>query len=171
MRRHQSEQREAELDVLNAIIAFERDDRGRWRDAARKVEDVPHGCGTKRIDRLRVIADDGEPGPIRTQRQQDFGLKPVGVLVLVDENVIKASADIGGDGRLRHRVTPVQEEVVVIENVVSLLSCNVGLKEAAELCGPLGTPRKQPGERFFERTPGIDSVRVDRQAGVLAGEP
>jgi hypothetical protein len=57
---------------------------------------------------VRVVANDGEPGPAWTQRQQDLGPEPVGVLVLVDENVIKASADFGGDGRLGHRVIPVQ---------------------------------------------------------------
>jgi hypothetical protein len=48
-------------------------------------------------------------------------------------------------------VTPVQQEVVVIENVVLLLSCDIGLKETAELAGPLGAPWKKLGECFFER--------------------
>jgi hypothetical protein len=59
-------------------------------------------------------------------------------------------------------VVPVQEEVVVIENVVLLPSCDIGLKEAAELAGPLGPLRKKPGKRFFERTASIDGVGVDR---------
>ena len=84
--------------------------------------------------------------------------------------MIKAPADFGGDGRLGHGVTPIQQEIVVIENVVLLLPCDIGLKEATELAGPLGAPWKKPGERFFERTAGIDRVRVDPQAGVLAGE-
>ncbi len=72
--------------------------------------------------------------------------------------MIKAPADFCGDGRLGHRVTPVQQEIVVIENVVLLLPCDIGLKEAAELAGPLGAPWKKPGKRFFERTPGVDGV-------------
>src|SRR6266446_7179504 len=156
--------------LRRSIIAFERDDRGRRRNAARKVEDVAYCRGAKRIDRLRVVADDGEPGPVRTQRQQDLGLEPVGVLILVDENVVEASAYFGSDGRLGHRVTPVQEEIVVIEYVVLLLPCDISLKEATEFAGPLVTPWKKPGEGFFERTAGVDGVRVDRQAGVLTGE-
>jgi hypothetical protein len=93
-------------------------------------------------------------------------LEPVGVLVLVNENVVEASTDVAGNGRLGHRVTPVQQEVVVIKNIVLLLPGDIGLKEAAELAGPLGAPWKEPGKRFFERTAGIDGVRVDRQAGV-----
>ena len=67
-------------------------------------------------------------------------------------------------------MTPVQEEVIVIENVVLLLPCDIGLKKATELSGPFGAPWKKPDERFFERTAGIDGVRIDRQAGTLAGE-
>ena len=84
--------------------------------------------------------------------------------------MIKAPADFGGDDRFGHRVTPIQQEIVVIENVVLLLPRDISLEEAAEFAGPLGAPRKAPGERFFEGAAGIDGVRVDRQAGVLAGE-
>src|SRR6266446_5575338 len=112
--------RSSEDRLCRSIIAFKRDDHGRRRNAARKVEDVAYCRGAKRIDRLRVVADDSEPVPIRTQRQQDLGLEPVGVLVLIDENVVEASAYFGGNGGLGHRVMPVQEEVVVIENVVLL---------------------------------------------------
>jgi hypothetical protein len=43
--------------------------------------------------------------------------------------VVEALADFGGDGGLGDYTTPVQEEVVVIENVVLLLSCDIGLKD------------------------------------------
>ena len=72
--------------------------------------------------------------------------------------MIKAPADFCGDGRLGHRVTPVQQEIVVIENVVLLLPRDIGPKEAAKIAGPLGVPWKNPGKGFFERTPGVDGV-------------
>ena len=101
---------------------------------------IPHRVIlTSSASRARLLA-----GPVRPQRQQDLGLEPVGFLVLVDENVIKAPADLGGDSRLAHRVTPVQEEIVVIENVVLLFSCDIGLKEATQLAGPLVAPWKNP---------------------------
>ena len=55
-------------------------------------------------------------------------------------------------------MTPVQEKVVVIENVVLLLPRDIGPKEAAKIAGPLGVPWKNPGKGFFERTPGVDGV-------------
>jgi len=55
-------------------------------------------------------------------------------------------------------MAPVEEKVVVIENVVLLLPRDIGPKEAAKIAGPLGVPWKNPGTGFFERTPGVDVV-------------
>jgi hypothetical protein len=38
------------------------------------------------------------------------------------------------------------------------------------ILGPIARWNGSRGERLFERTAGIDAVRVDRQAGALAGE-
>ena len=50
--------------------------------------------GAERVDRLRVVADHGEPLPVGLQRVQDLGLQHVGVLVLVDQHVIEVRADL-----------------------------------------------------------------------------
>jgi hypothetical protein len=62
-----------------------------------KVEDVADGRGTEGVDRLRIVADHGEAAAVRLKTEQDRGLKPVGVLIFVDQNVIKAPGDILGD--------------------------------------------------------------------------
>ena len=59
------------------------------------------------------------------QCEQDRGLQAVGVLVFVDKHVIEATADIGGDGRIRHHLSPVKQQVVVIEDVLLLLGLGV----------------------------------------------
>ena len=46
-----------------AVVALERDDLGGRLKCCGKVEDVAHGGGAERIDRLRVVADDGEAAP------------------------------------------------------------------------------------------------------------
>ena len=153
-----------------AIIALERDDRGGWGEMVGKVENVPNGCRAERIDRLRIVADDCETGPVGPQRQQDLGLEPIGVLVLVNEDVVERAAYLHCDGGFGHRMAPVQQEVVVIEDVVPLLGHDIGLEQPTKLVRPIGTPGKTLGERLLERAPGIDRVGVDRQASVLAGE-
>lgn len=67
-------------------------------------------------------------------------------------------------------MAPVQQEVVVIEDVVPLLGHDIGFEQPTQLVRPIGTPRKTLGERLLEGAPGIDRVGVDRQAGVLAGK-
>ena len=57
--------------LRRTIIAIERDDLGGRTELTGEVEDIPDGRGAKRIDRLRVIADDGKAAPIGLQRQQD----------------------------------------------------------------------------------------------------
>jgi hypothetical protein len=59
----------------------------------REIEDVAHLCGAEGIDRLRIVADHGQPGAVGLERQQDRRLQAVGVLVLVDEDVVEAATD------------------------------------------------------------------------------
>ena len=46
-----------------AIISIERDDVGGRRQLVGKVEDVAHGRGAERVDRLGVVADDRQAWP------------------------------------------------------------------------------------------------------------
>ena len=41
-----------------SIVAIQRDNAGRWGEMLREIKNIAHGGGAKRIDRLRVIADD-----------------------------------------------------------------------------------------------------------------
>ena len=86
--------------LRRAIVALERHHARGRRELLRKVEDVAHRRGPKRIDRLRIVADDREAPAIRLHRQQDRRLQPIGVLVLVDEDVVEARADLARQRRL-----------------------------------------------------------------------
>ena len=77
--------------LCRPVIAFQRHDaRGRCV-LLREVEDVVHGRGPERIDRLGVVADDGHARATRLERQQHLRLQPIRVLVLVDQHVIEAT--------------------------------------------------------------------------------
>ena len=80
--------------LRRAIVAIERDDVRRRSELIGKVEDVAHGGGAERVDRLGVVADHRQAAASGLERQQDRGLQAVRVLVLVDEDVIEAAADI-----------------------------------------------------------------------------
>jgi hypothetical protein len=57
---------------------------------------------------LCIFSDDSEARSVWPQRQQDLGLEPVGVLVLVYEDVVETPADLRRDGSFGHRMAPVQ---------------------------------------------------------------
>jgi hypothetical protein len=97
-------------------------------------------------------------------------LEPVGVLVLVYENVVETAADLHRYGGFGHRMAPVQQEVVVIEDIVPLLGHDIALEQTTKLARPIGAPGKALGKRLLERAPGIDRVGIDRQTSALAGE-
>ena len=153
--------------LRRAVIAVERDHLRARREALRKIQDVAHGGGAERIDRLRVVADDGEPASIRLQRQQDRGLQAVGVLIFVDQHVIEAAADFVGDQRVAHHLRPVEQQVVVIEHVLGLLGLDVSRKQPLQFGGPACAPGIMRPEHLLDLHLGIDAARVDRQAGAL----
>ena len=61
----------------------------RRRELLREIQDVPHRGGPEGIDRLRVVADHAQTAPIRLHAEQDLRLQGVGVLVLVDQDMVE----------------------------------------------------------------------------------
>jgi hypothetical protein len=72
--------------LSRAIIALQRNDLCRRAELFGKVEDVADSSGAERINRLGVIADDGQPPSARLERQDDRRLEPVRVLILIDKD-------------------------------------------------------------------------------------
>jgi len=114
-----------------------------------EIQDVAHGRGAERIDRLRVVAD-GEALAAGLQRQQGRRLQPVGVLIFVDKDVVEAAADVLGEGRIAHRLRPVQQQVVVIEHVLLLLCLHIGREQVLQFGGPSGAPREGRAEHLLD---------------------
>ena len=65
-----------------AVIFFQRDDRGPLVFLG-EVQDVPYGRRPKGIDRLCIVADDGQSCTVRTDILQNTRLQNVRVLVFV----------------------------------------------------------------------------------------
>jgi hypothetical protein len=111
--------------LRRSIIPLKRDDFGCGRKLSREVENVAHRGGTKRIDRLGIIADDGQATPSGLQGKKDRGLEPVCVLVLINENMIEAAADLAGKAWVADHLGPVEQQVIVIENILTLLFLDI----------------------------------------------
>ena len=152
------------------VIAIERHHARGRREALRKVEDVAHRRRPERIDRLGVVADHRHTPPVRLHREQDRGLQPVGVLVLVDEHVVEARADLARERGFADHVRPVEQQVVVVEHVLRLLRVDVGAEQLGELGLPRDAPRIVVLEHLAERRLAIDRAGVDREARRLGRE-
>src|SRR5205807_585202 len=65
---------------------------------------------------------------------------------------------------------PIEEQVVIVENVLRLLLCRIGGKELPQLVFPMRAPRESAPQHFAERCLTVDGTRVDREARRLAGK-
>ena len=101
-----------------------------------------HGGGSEAVDRLCVVADARDAGPVGPERRDDLGLKCVGVLVLVDEHVVETLADAISGGRVGEQAVPEQQEVVVVEDRLGLLRVRVRLEELAQTDFGVLAPRE-----------------------------
>ena len=74
--------------------------------------------------------------------QEDVGLERVGVLVLVDQDVVEHARDcVAGVGVVGQRL-PVQQQVVVVEHVLLALAVGVGLEHLPDAVGLVEAPRE-----------------------------
>jgi heavy metal translocating P-type ATPase/RND family efflux transporter MFP subunit len=153
-----------------AIIAVERDDLRRRREALRKLENVAHSGGAEGVDGLRIVADDGEPLALGLQGEQDGGLEAIGVLIFVDENMIEAAADLLGERVVLHHLRPIEQEIIVIEHILRLLRLDIGGEQSAQLVMPARAPGEGAEQRLLERDFGVHGAGVDRKARALGGK-
>ena len=109
------------------------------------------------------------PAPSGLSAAQDLGLQRVGVLVLVDQHVIEARADLGARAPARAIISvPVEQQVVVVEQLLRELGLDVLAEQPRELVRPLAAPRKTRLQRALQRLLRVHAVRVDRETRVLA---
>jgi hypothetical protein len=70
-------------------------------------------------------------------------LQPVSVLVLVDQRVVKAAADVIGERWIAHCLSPVEQEVVIIEHILALFGFDIPSEQLFQLSRPSGAPRER----------------------------
>ena len=150
-----------------AVVAVQRDDPGGGTKLRRKAQDVADLGGAKTVDRLRVVAHHRQATAIGFKALQDAGLQPVGVLVLVDQHLVKARAQVCRQAGVTHHLVPGQQQVVVVQRVLALFLGSVGAKQGFQVVMPVGAPRKILAQYLGQRHLAVDAAAVDRQAGGL----
>ena len=99
------------------------------------------GGGAEGVDGLGIVADDGQAAAVGSECLRMRGLQGVGVLVFVDEHGVEAAARCRRRRRVLHRVVPVEEQVVVVEEVLLALAMGVFAEETLELLGDIAGTR------------------------------
>ena len=119
---------------------------------------------------MGVVADHRQAAASGLERQQDRGLQAVRVLILIDQDVIEAAADVVGQAGVADHLRPVEQEVVVIENVLLLLGFDIGREQFLEFRRPPGAPWIGRADDLLDRHLGVDAAGVDREAGPFGRE-
>ena len=148
-----------------AVVAVQCDDPGGGTKLRRKAQDVADLGGAKAVDRLRVVAHHGQAPAIGFEALQDARLQPVGVLVLVDQHLVEARAQMCRQARVTHHLVPGQQQVVVVQRVLAELLGGVGAKQRFQVVMPLGAPRKILAQHLGQGQLAVHATAVDRQAG------
>ena len=107
-------------DGLGGAVVLLQEDDGRLRVVALEVEDVADVGGAPGVDRLVGVADDADVGVGRRRQQpREHVLGDVGVLELVDQDVLVAVAvALRTSGAVAQQLDRLHEDVVEVEGAV-----------------------------------------------------
>jgi hypothetical protein len=89
--------------------------------------------------------------------------RSVRVLILVDEHMVEALADLAVADHLR----PVAQQIVVIEDILSLLRLDIDSEQLLQFGGPDGAPREGRSQHTLDRQLGVDASRIDGETSAF----
>jgi hypothetical protein len=119
--------RDVEDRLRAAVVLLERDDL-RAGKVFGKIHDVAEIRAAKRVDALRVVADDHDVIVRRGEQPHDVGLEAIGVLVFVDHD---EAVGLGQPLSRRlvsfEQLLKLNEQIVVVEQPARFLILEVAL--------------------------------------------
>ena len=133
-----------------------------------EAENVLHGSSAKRINGLSIIAHHRDAFAIGLERVNDVALQAAGVLVFIDQNMVEIFGQALRQCGCLHHHMPVKQQVIEIQAAVFLLAADVFAIQLGQVRLPFEAPRELLLEGLLQRQPGIDPIRINREAGVLA---
>src|SRR3954452_1128955 len=78
--------------------------------------------------------------------------------------MVETAADVGSKSRVAHHLRPIEQQVVIVENVLALLCLNISGKQLLEFGDPAQTPRKRRAQDLLNGDLGVDATGVDGKA-------
>ena len=161
---------EVEHLLGGAVAAVERDDRGPG-EVVGEGHQVLGGCAAEGVDRLGVVADDGEALAVGAQQPHDVDLDLVDVLVLVDEHPVPPRTESGTRVGVGEQRAAVEQEVVEVEQPPGTLASAVGAQQLVDRVHVVEAPGELVGDHLARRDAGVDGPRVDVGEGLRGRQP
>ena len=140
---------DVEQRLGGAVVALEGDHR-RAGEVLGEREDVLGRRRAEAVDRLQVVADDGDVASRSARSPPDeVDLQAVDVLVLVDEQVVDAPRQLRADDRVLRQRAPVEQQVVEVDDAERALARPVVDEQPREVVGVVArtTGRPRPAAR------------------------
>jgi hypothetical protein len=81
--------------------------------------------------------------------------------------MVEAATNVRGKAWIAERLRPIEQQVVLIEHVLTLLGFNIRREQLPQLHRPGGAPREYRAQDFFDREFGINATGIDRKARPL----
>ena len=80
------------------------------------------------------------------QLTDHFSLQPIRILILIHQNIVEPTADFRCYIFILQHFGPVEQQVIIIEDILLLLGINVSGEQCAQLAFPFSAPRKSSGQ-------------------------
>ena len=138
---------------LGPVVAVQPDD-GQPGVGAGQLPQVRRVGAAEPVDGLRVVADAGQPLPVRLQQPHDVGLDRVDVLVLIDQDRVEHAAQHRPGGRVGQRGPPQQQQVIEVDQAVAALVRDVAAEQPGELAGEVAHHGKLARDHLADRRAG-----------------
>ena len=84
--------------------------------------------------------------------------------------MVEALADLAGKGWIADHLRPVEQQIVMVENVLSLLRLDIDGEQLLQFGGPDGAPREGRCQHILDRQLGVDASRIDGETSTFGRE-
>ena len=87
------------------------------------------------------------------------------ILIFVDKHMVEHGVDVPSEFGHLHQLGPIEQEIVIVEDVLFLLGFDIGFEQAAEILLEGNAPWKVPLQDVIESLTGVDGLQIDSKAG------
>ncbi len=153
------------------VVGLEAED-GAALVALGEAQDVVEVGAAEGVDGLGVVADDHDVALGSEHGVDDVGLEPVGVLVLVDQDVGVARGEPAPDiGVALEQQQPVEQQIVEVHEIGVAFAFEIALEDGGDDLGLVVELGRALEQHVLELVAGVDdeAVEIDEQA--RSGQP